>query len=72
MFGLLTILAATAPSFLLSPHAGTFCGWAPATWPEPTPLRAAIWHAAFWTVPVLAACRRCSPSGRHDGSRCSA
>ncbi|MEU8107476.1 hypothetical protein ACWGH8_38825 [Nonomuraea muscovyensis] len=55
MFRLLAILAAAAPSFLLSLHPGTFCGWAPATWPEPTPLRAAIWDSALWTVPVLPA-----------------
>ncbi|MET9240765.1 hypothetical protein [Nonomuraea sp. NPDC003709] len=55
MFRLLAILAAAAPSLLYSLHPGTFCGWAPATWPEPTPLRAAIWDAALWTVPVLPA-----------------
>ncbi|MFI7135750.1 hypothetical protein ACIBQ1_59605 [Nonomuraea sp. NPDC050153] len=55
MFRLLAILAAATPSLLLFLHPGTFCGWAPATWPEPTPLRAAIWDAALWTVPVLPA-----------------
>ncbi|MET7337859.1 hypothetical protein [Nonomuraea sp. NPDC005650] len=55
MFRLLAILAAAAPSLLLSLHPGIFCGWAPATWPEPTPLRTAIWDAALWTVLVLPA-----------------
>ncbi|MFG3437365.1 hypothetical protein ACGF0J_08985 [Nonomuraea sp. NPDC047897] len=55
MFRLLAILAAAAPSVLLSLHSGVSCGWAPAAWPEPAPLRAAIWDAALWTVPALPA-----------------